>query len=563
MKRNLILVSAIVLATLTSCTKDSELDPTIESAMNAQIPISFSTYASSATATKGTAIDSNKNFQEASTHGSFDVAALASECDCTLDYGTNDGSDAVQAIGFTMSATGDGVKFFSLNTWEYNEGWGTTTNNVYWPNSSRVMHFAACSPSGVIEDDNDYTFSYNNNKTNKYTYSFDYFVTDVIESQIDLMYALTSVNYISPSDQNNQGGTSLITTGVTGTIFGDTNDEDAVNLHFKHALTQIAFSATKDSNIEVYVKGITICNVYNSGVFTATKLTDDSDSSTNKTDSETVGDTTETGDLVDASNFGSWETYFDEDGWGTLSTEVKDSHTSYYTTEGSGGHLSMSNYATTFNDYSIKSPTGSGTKYNSIKIDDTTATALTSSSEVLMLMPQSLQAWVPTTSTEPNFVYYINTGESTKLYTDTDGNYMSSTADNSLTYLAIDCEIYNSGAVEDSTTLVHDGYLFMPFETKDIDYSSASVDNAVTKAQDAWLPGYKITYCLNFGGGYIVDEDNHTTLPEPGCIPDTDTYTLRSITYTTSVDTFVDGVDGATQELGDYDTSDASDATQS
>ncbi|MFI3269506.1 MAG: hypothetical protein SNG14_00570 [Rikenellaceae bacterium] len=46
MRRNLFLASAIVLAALASCTKDSTLDPSIVSAESAQTPISFTSYAS-------------------------------------------------------------------------------------------------------------------------------------------------------------------------------------------------------------------------------------------------------------------------------------------------------------------------------------------------------------------------------------------------------------------------------------------------------------------------------------------------------------------------------------
>ncbi|MFI3269508.1 MAG: hypothetical protein SNJ09_07350 [Rikenellaceae bacterium] len=105
------------------------------------------------------------------------------------------------------------------------------------------------------------------------------------------------------------------------------------------------------------------------------------------------------------------------------------------------------------------------------------------------------------------------------------------------------------------TAVIHDGYIFVPFDTSNLDYSKASVDDADTTTTDRWLPGYKITYCLDFGGGYIVEEGHSTTIPEPGCIPDTTTNTLRTMTFTTTVDKIVDYTEDTTMDLDEYDTS--------
>ncbi len=565
MKRNLILVSAIIIATLASCTKDSELDSTIVDAMNSQTPIEFSTYASGATTTKGTAINSNSDFQGV---GSFGVTALVSDADFTLTY-PSDGSD-YQYSDYTATPTaGEAVYYFGFSNVAYdsdNSKW-VNTNSMYWPNYSKMMHFAAYSPASTdpeVSDiaDSKYVFTQStDDKGNMtYKYSFPYSVTNTIDNQEDLMYALTSVSYLSPSDQETKNGTSYITDGIDST-----NEEEAVNLHFKHALTQIAFTATKDAALDIYVKSITICNLYNSGTFTATVVTDDQDDSAEGAD-DTVGNSTDDGDKVNANNFGTWSNDFSGD-WISLANTDPSNENAYYAVSGSGGHSSMSHYAATLVEYTDTSLNGD-TDANSIQIGDEGTTALTHSEKVLMLMPQQLVAWVPETSTSTVLNYVgVGTSESDLDNLLHSGALAVSTSTDSKSYLAIDCEIYHADATSYDAK-IHDGYIFVPFETKDIDYNSARVDSPVSAADptnddeitDRWLAGYKITYCLHFGGGYIVEEGDHTTLPEPGCIPDTETYTLRTITYTTSVDTWVDVAES--QDLLDYDTATSSEEAE-
>lgn len=168
-----------------------------------------------------------------------------------------------------------------------------------------------------------------------------------------------------------------------------------------------------------------------------------------------------------------------------------------------------------------------------------------------MLMPQKLTAWVPTASVGLNYYGWDYIGYEDGLLSD--GNYANPSAKDAsrtLSYLAIDCEIYHSGIVE-SEAKIYDGYIFVPFETKGIAYNTADMDNKLTSTADEWLAGYKITYCLDFGGGYVVEEDHTNVIPEPGCIPDTETFTLRTVTYTATTDTWVN-VD-ASQDLGDFE----------
>ncbi len=573
MKRNLFLVSAIAIATLASCTKDSALDPTVESAINSQEEIGFSTYASTSTTTKGSDINSNGEFQ--TEYGSFDVMALVGDADFTdPQYDANGYFTGYDSI---VPTDGDIVTYFNFSTVNYEENGDSTDatpypkwvneNKMYWPNENKMVYFAAYAPADVVFDEDNSKPSFAASASGgevTYAFKFPYKVTDTVADQIDLMYGITAEAYVAPEDRykmNAGDGNSYITTGADYT-----NEYDDVNIHFKHALTQIAFTATKDDDIEVYVKSITVCNVYNEGVFTAEFDTEDADSSVD-TDSSTVGNSASSGDQVNAGNFGTWTTLFDTtgeyNGWSITKTDDKRITTTDPTTEytvyyaENSPHPSIYNYSVPFvqeEDAVIVSPGGD----NSIQLVDGSSKQLSSLSDVLMLKPQKLTAWIPNTSTEPNcvgIIYTQNAPEGYELNTFSNvlgGTAISSDAGNSLSYLAINCEIYHQG-ISDAAAKIHSGYIFVPFSTDNIKYSEAATDNQADDA-DEWLAGYRITYCLNFGGGYVVDEENHDDdddLPEPGTVPDTETYTLRTITYTTTVDEWVDVEQDI--DLGDFE----------
>lgn len=102
-----------------------------------------------------------------------------------------------------------------------------------------------------------------------------------------------------------------------------------------------------------------------------------------------------------------------------------------------------------------------------------TAQALTSSSDITMVIPQVLTAWDPTTQ-----CIYVVDGVSTKTLT-TDS------------YLAIDCKIFDtqtgSYMIGDATSYET---IYAPFEA---DPGNPTV---------TWEPGIRYTYTLSFGSGY-------------------------------------------------------------
>ncbi|MFR9650630.1 MAG: fimbrillin family protein [Rikenellaceae bacterium] len=394
MKR--LILASLAVAALASCSKESTEDVAITSS---KTQMEFTTYASTATA-KGTPVNSNSDFK--GTNNLFSVSAY-----------------------FTATSSLNSGKYFSFSDVKYIGSTWVNQSQMYYPNESGTLYFGAYYPS----DDTKITsasYEYNSG----HDLSFDYTVADAVTSQRDVMYAIKDYSYTSET-------------------------EDSINLHFKHALTQIAFTATKDSDIDVTVTGISICNVNEEGTFSASVVTDDSGQN-----DETIASAN-----VDTDNFGEW----------------KDQKTAQ-------------NYAAVMTSDEAITVTS-----------DTDATALSNSTDALMLIPQELTAW------------------------DTDEGTTSDTG----SYLAIKCKI--SHAAGDDTVgyaSIVDGIVFVPFDTDNIKYAEGDVD-------DGWRAGYKITYNLHFGGGYTYPDGG--TIPEPGTVPDPDDVveTLRTITYTTSVDEWV------------------------
>lgn len=406
-----------------------------------QIPIEFTAYASSAT-TKGNPVDSNTEFQtQDEVAGSFEVSAY-------LDI---DGS--------TTSAIAT-QKYFGFSSVTYSTGW-VNDNVMYWPNYDATLYFGAISPKSTVSSASyAVTTAASDNTDNAHELEFSYTVlpdvdssgnlatdedpaatTGKVATHKDIMYAITEKEYTSP------------TTGTTDT------ESTTVNLHFKHALTQIAFTATKDEDINVIVSGIQLCNIMSTGTFTATSVTDDADVAKENSGSNNNDDYTTEDGYVIMTNVGKW-----------------------------GTATSIAHYVAAMAD-----------KSGVTVLDDTTTTKLTDDNDALMLIPQTLDAWNATTT--------------------------SSGTTNS--YLAITCKITHA----DGAAAIIDGTVYVPFDTTGINYEDGE------GTDDTWAPGYKITYNLNFGSGY-VDTTTDPKIPEPGETPDPDKVipTLRAITYTTTVD---------------------------
>ncbi len=448
----IILASLAVAAMLASCSKESTVDVAITST---QIPIQFSTYASSAT-TKGNPVDTNTEFKGTEANNTF-----------TAQF-------EVSAYADT-NADNNVTKYFSFSTVKYDTSAWTNSDDMYYPNTDATLYYGAYYPSGAVglgTPDYVYTYDYNDgvspsgahSLTIPYTVLGDYPSSNAktVSDQVDLMYAITEKGYTAPTAAESGNSTTLDAT-------------ETVNLHFKHALTQVAFTATKDSDLDVTVNSITLCNIVNSGTFTATTVTDTSyDFVTNNT-ADAVPDAS-----VEVVDMGSW----------TYGTKV------------------YNHYVAALDGTTVKVLDTANNNAASI-----VSTPLTDDDDALMLIPQTLTAWSTTAD---------GTG--------TSGSTATLTSNDS--YLAINCIVYHTG----STEPIINGIVYVPFSTSGITYASGD-DTFNAKYLNAWAPGYKITYNLDFGGGY-TDTTTPSTIPDPGKTPDPDDLvpTLRAITYTTTID---------------------------
>lgn len=417
--KNLLYLS-LAIAAMASCQKVSEID----SSITTKQAIKFAPYAGSSI-TKGTPVTDNDSFEanaNRTENYAFEVSSFSTANSTTEKY-----------FGFsTVTNTGD-------NTW-------TNSDEMFWPNKDATLHFGAYYPSSATFTNN----SYSHDGTD-HSLAFDYKVENDIDDQKDIMYAISDFDFNAPTAGTN-----------------DTPEANSpVNLHFKHALTQVAFTATKDDDIKVFVKSIKVCNVVDNGSFSAT-------SATNKDISDNNINTDIPSANVTTSNFGSWDVDAAIAGTGT----------------------NQKHYAAAMDFKTVGNVTATEIEVAS----GSTATQLTSSSNVLMLIPQTLTAWKP---------------EATNAGTES--------------YLAIDCKITH----DDGTAPIIDGVIYVPFDTKNIVYSPGVPENL-------WKAGYKITYKLNFGGGYTIPGPGPE--PGPGTTPTPDDVipTLRAITYSISVDDWMD-----------------------
>lgn len=415
--KKLILASLAAAVTLVSCTQESVVDPSITAAASTKT-ISYSPYAG-ASSTRGSAVNSNSDF-----------------CGTEGSYGS-----------FKVSAYNETDQYFDFDQITYGgSSWAGTTTR-YWPAEDATFHFGAYYPAGATFS-TDPAFSYASDAN---SLTFGYTVAEAVADHEDIMYAITDVTYDA------------------------SEDPVAVNLHFKHALTQIAFTATKDDDLAVTVNSVTICNVVDNGTFKATATT---------TDSNVSGGTTANASVT-TSNAGSW----------TPATAAANSSTN------------TANESENIQHYAAAMSYDNDESYTTVT--KSTVVALSDATDVLMLLPQKLTAW-----------------SDSKTYTASGSN--DGVAYGTDSYLAIVCTIADStGAV-----IVDEGTVYVPFDSA-VNYNGD--EDTTDTGEDSWQAGYKLTYNLHFGGGYSGPGG---TTPEPGEVPDPDdaVLTLRTITYTVTVD---------------------------
>ena len=212
MKTNLLLISATALM-VASCSNESIIDSELNKATNA---IDFTSYTS---VTKGNPVDNNEEFLKA---GTFGVTAFISGTSTFPYMGYKDKGASIKSDG---------------KIWSY----ANPNELAYWPTGGEKLDFYAYSPFGNTAITLTQTFDKEKGLTLNYT------VPAAEGDQVDLMFAEAK-------------GVGKPTTG------------NAVNLPFKHALTQVHFGiATKTDRLKIDVaeNGIIINNIKSKGVFAA------------------------------------------------------------------------------------------------------------------------------------------------------------------------------------------------------------------------------------------------------------------------------------------------------
>ena len=217
MKTKLLLIVAAALM-ITSCSKESVVDSDVDNATNA---ISFTSYKN---VTKGNPIDDNSEFQKEGR--SFGVTAFISTSTSPL-------------MGYKTA--GAGIKWdVTLNKWAHVKD----SESAFWPVNKETVSFHAYSPfdNAAITQAFDKAVGL----------TLNYTVPELEKDQVDLMFA------------ENRG---LNNAGVSKPETGN-----AVNLPFKHALTQVHFGiATKTDRLKIDVAkdGIIINRIMSKGTFAA------------------------------------------------------------------------------------------------------------------------------------------------------------------------------------------------------------------------------------------------------------------------------------------------------
>ncbi len=321
----------------------------------------------------------------------------------------------------------------SAGYWGYTDEMGDPINR-YWPADNSRLSFLAHYPTQgpkITDDGKTPLFGGDiydkfdaSNNDNDLAFKFNYTVHHDAKQQYDLIYALRE-NVLCPDQA-----------------------PYSVHLPFCHALTQIAFTAQKDSkltdlNFKLY--DIVLHNLAYTGTFAVKNSTGD-----------------DRNDYFD--NNGVWwfaklgDNPFDEDDNQNTNSE------GYLISECDAIVRQGSKYGMT-SDLS-------GNKYFADGIDITTTSAPVSDPKnELMLMPQYISAWNPDT-------------------------YISADTYKAGAYLAVSCEITQT--IDGRTITIHnkENWLYIPLTTA-IDYGTGAPTNE-------WLAGYKITYNLIFGGGYTT-----------------------------------------------------------
>lgn len=326
-----------------------------------------------------------------------------------------------------------------------NNSWTNKSATRYWPNDGKLSFYS------VVNG----TMTWNVNETNPA--KVDFTVADEVKNQQDLLYAATS---------NKEKTTN------------------AVNLNFRHALSQVVFKA-KNTNKNLYVEimGVGIHNLYKTNTLTLPTSTEGQ-----IIDHNQDGTLEESTTLPANTTFGTWADF--------TTTAVK-----------------TTDYTVTFD--AVKLPNADDVKnltdVSEPKKDDENEGNIWEN--VMLLMPQVITSWDPNTDPDP------------------DGT--NSVAGSANSFFMVKCKMFN---VLDANKTGDD--LTAQNNLVQIWGGDNGSDVAIPVPAITWQQGKKYTYTFIFNdktnGGYDPDPDGDT--PEPVLVPITLDVTIDDFTKGEGID---------------------------
>ncbi len=388
-----------------------------------------------------------------------------------LDHGFNVGVYVARTTDIYIPCT-HVLHDSDLSLWRYVDDNNNFVNR-YWPaDNSTHLTFLAHYPKGneedIISSDGD-TYLFGNERYEAFSdsdsdlaFKFGYTVANSPDDQFDLIYALredVECPAISPY---------------------------SIELPFCHALTQVAFTAQLDTDLQVDMRIYKI--VLHNLVYTGTFAAKDDTSKFN--------------------NNGVW--WYSSSTAADAVTDKNDYLISQFSTD------VLYDGVTSENGFAVSE----GTKLP----EDGSQVNITNPKNPAMLMPQHISPWV-VESFKPSYTDYTD-------YTTierTDGSTGLDPA-KAGAYIAISCEITQE--VEGEHIRIHskDNWLYAPLTTA-ITYPDGTLGNGGGAADtNEWVAGYKITYNLLFGGGY-------STIPGA----EYPVQTLSEMTITAAAEAWEDG----------------------
>lgn len=362
----------------------------------------------------------------------------------TLDTDNDNLADA----GIKPYIINDNIKYSTETS-----KWVNTAGNRYWPDAAEVDFYAVTG----LNDASQFTMTTDESGYITGAKIVDFQVAGPVKNQVDLMYA-TSYD-LNKAD----------------------NGDDDVKLNFRHALSQVVFKA-KNTNENLYIEidGVAVNNVKSKGTYVFSNSDDTHFNWVNHSESGNTDDlgynSNDIGEYINS--LGTWESIVD----GMTTTFGVDFETTIQVPF--GGVTNLTDRSSTHNNSNINAE------------------------NVMLMIPQDLTAWDPTSAPAPF----------------ADGN--------DGTFFTLACKIYNvvdknqplrnnDGSLNMNNLVLVWGDVTNNAEGTGVAHVSKQI--AVPTPGTKWVEGRKYEYTFvfdtNTNGGWDPNPGPGTTDPKPALVP--------------------------------------------